>query len=352
MESLTDYVNPPLVCVEGRNYRVLCVDQLTLVGEGDGGKRKKGTRNRNGEEYERQQEQVLSDLGVELVDNSGGEPQRDGMLVKGDIVVTEDALKMLVNGEKKKKQITEIEEKSGTAIELGDSEGSPVVGVSGNEKAGVVRAIGLINSIFLKAPPTHFLSVPLNCEDVIHRMEMFADTVTGPFKHICPPNIKNLLQKPKRIHLTIVMMNIYSPKVLQARISKFRKEIPELWRKIVQKSHVRLKLRGLDCFGSPSKARVVFTGPNHEHPDTILLQKFFDAVSKLFGGGPVKIHGTILNTTFDSKSRVRQIDASAMFEHFKDFDFGEIEVNALHFSKRFCFEENGFYFSEDVCEFS
>lgn len=215
---------------------------------------------------------------------------------------------------------------------------------------------------------THFLSIPLTTDDIKKNFSIFNDDVINSFGlH------KSLLQKPEKLHLTIVMLALSDEDDEAKAIGCLNLCQQTIIDPILNGKLLTVSLAGVDVFSdeNPSAAYVLFGKVISED-----LQQIANQVSKFFAdqglGKPyksrnsqqqedVKLHATLINSQFfkedDSEVKAKKstgkrfqkrkpFNATAIIKKYKDFNFGSLQVNEIQISRLEGEKDaNGFYSS-------
>ena len=220
-----------------------------------------------------------------------------------------------------------------------------------------------------KERPTHFIGIPLNTPELQQHLERFRREVLSG----CPQASglsEVLFQIPAKLHLTLVMMRIFSEEEQEKAAREIRECLGEL-RAELGLLQFPIKLSGIDSMSDDPSAVNVLFAKIKETTANGKLQEFVDALAtKLPLRAPdlfeaetrrdkVKLHATVMNSKFRERDqeqsqaartpgrqqwkRKESFDARKIFSLFKDFEFGEHTVTQIHFSKRGEYGEDGFY---------
>ena len=211
---------------------------------------------------------------------------------------------------------------------------------------------------------THFIGIPLNTAVLQGGLEEFRRQVLKE----CPDTdgmSEALFQSPAKLHLTLVMMRIFSQEEEKRAIKEIQECLSDLEGELglLQFS---IKLSGIECMNDDSSAvDVLYAQVRETDAGTSRLQSFVDALASRLserapdifesrqGTSSVKLHATMMNSKFREdrgqgpKPRSRQqkisFDASRIFSLFKEFEFGEHKITNLHLSERGNYGDDGFY---------
>ncbi|XP_021765304.1 uncharacterized protein LOC110729834 isoform X1 [Chenopodium quinoa] len=170
---------------------------------------------------------------------------------------------------------------------------------------------------------------------------------------------KSIFIKPKRFHLTVVMLKLWN----KGRVNAAKEVLQSISSELIEVLENRplfIRLKGLDCLrGSRTKAQVLYApveeigneGRLHRACQLIIdayvkagLVLERDAKQKL------KLHATVMNTTQRKGVNRRKhkrgkdsFDATPIFEQFGSEAWGDYLIREAHLSQRFLYDDNGYY---------
>lgn len=231
-----------------------------------------------------------------------------------------------------------------------------------NVKAARQQINMIVVSSRMKQRPTHFISIPMNKPDIMENFTRFQEAVLRDCQN--RGLHESIFIKPSKIHLTVgvTCLTDNQERVFASNLLTEAKEkviIPLL------EDHLPLKIRikGLSYMGNNSGNMNVLYAKIEEHESTPgILQQLADKIVDFysrkglmnkneFGRDSVKLHVTLLNTKYRSKSsqdiRAKNkripFDGADILDKFGDFDFGVLEVTEIHLSQRSTFGPDGYY---------
>jgi activating signal cointegrator complex subunit 1 len=167
---------------------------------------------------------------------------------------------------------------------------------------------------------------------------------------------KSIFIKPKTFHLTVLMLKLWNTD----RVKKATEVLQSISSKVMEALDNRplsVRLKGLQCMkGSFAKARVLYTPVEEIGNEARLLRACQVIIDAYVEAGLVlendakqtlKLHATVMNSRHRKRSKwkrnVESFDARSIFKQYGSEDWGQYLIREAHFSKRFSFDENGYY---------
>lgn len=250
--------------------------------------------------------------------------------------------------------------------------------VSGSSRKNVCLAARKINQIVAEGRkrmrPTHFVGIPMNQSPIKEKYEEFKKLLTEDqrFLHID----KILYQESNLLHLTLDVFALLDAEERLKAVETLQK-CDEAIKKYIQENcpngKVRIHMKGIDIFQDEdgSSVSVLFAKIN---PECKEIQDIANIVSSIFKGAGVSyekrnnpaeviLHCTLLNSKFavtrgedgedkpDRNAPYKKFNVSKVLEEFKDYDFGEIELDEIHISQMGTKGEDGFYEASSIVKF-
>ncbi|KAK2971158.1 hypothetical protein RJ640_008582 [Escallonia rubra] len=167
---------------------------------------------------------------------------------------------------------------------------------------------------------------------------------------------KSIFIKPKTFHLTVLMLKLWNKERVDIAADVLRSVSSKVMHALDNRP-ISIRLKGLECMrGSLAKARVLYA-PVEEiggedrlfHACQVIIDAFVEAglVLEKDIHQKLKLHATLMNARHRKrKKRTRKFDsfdARGVFEQFGSEEWGEYLIREAHLSKRFVFDENGYY---------
>ncbi|XP_005100147.1 activating signal cointegrator 1 complex subunit 1 [Aplysia californica] len=243
--------------------------------------------------------------------------------------------------------------------------------ILGHDKKGIVSAKTrldvIIDSARQRQQFTHFLSIPVTCEQVVTGFEDFRFEVLRQ----CDGDRgldASLFQNPKKLHLTIGTMVLLNDNEIERAAVHLQSCQEELIQPLLQGERLEVQIRGLEYMNDDPGSVDVLYARVQEGCACDRLQSLVDRlVDRLTSAGimqrdheRVKLHVTVMNTLMrkdpsgtsvpqaDSNGHARprereSFDASQILKKFPDFDFGPLHIDSLHLSQRYSTGDNGYY---------
>ncbi|XP_059060470.1 activating signal cointegrator 1 complex subunit 1 [Achroia grisella] len=246
--------------------------------------------------------------------------------------------------------------------------------IYGSSASNVKAARRRINIIVIssrsKQKFTHFISIPVKSPDIIKNFESFKEITLRE----CPSKglEESLFIKPDKLHITVGIMCLMDNEE-RLHVSKLLTEAKDTIIMPLIREHLplRIRLKGTSYMNDdPRAVHVLYALVQEEDATPGLLQNLTDELFKIFhkagfmekefGRDHVKMHVTLLNTRYRSRSSetssyasgdVRRhmrnprisFDGSAILEKFADYDFGLAELETIHLSQAHTLGPDGYY---------
>ncbi|KAJ6795523.1 A-kinase anchor protein 7 isoforms delta and gamma [Iris pallida] len=167
---------------------------------------------------------------------------------------------------------------------------------------------------------------------------------------------RSIFIKPRTFHLTVLMLKLWNKDRVAAATEVLQK-ISSKVNAALDNRPVFISLKGLECMrGSAAKARVVYAPIEEIGGEGRLLQACQVIIQSYVEAGLVlekdarqalKLHATLMNARHRKrKKRTRKVDgfdARGIFSRYGSEDWGNYLIKEAHLSKRFMFEESGYY---------
>lgn len=245
--------------------------------------------------------------------------------------------------------------------------------IVGHEKKNVVSAKTrldvIIDSARQRQQFTHFLSIPVTCEEIVMGFEDFRFEVLNK----CDGDRgldASLFQNPKKLHLTLGTMVLLNDKEIQKAMEALQSCQEEIIEPLLRDERLDVQIRGLEYMNDDPGAVDVLYARVFEDCALDRLQSLADRlVDRLTSIGimqqdheRVKLHVTVMNTLMrkdpsgttvpdldtGERSSMKQresFDASQILKKFQDFNFGKLHVKNLQLSQRYSSGPDGYYAS-------
>ncbi|KAK6912035.1 Protein kinase A anchor protein, nuclear localization signal domain [Dillenia turbinata] len=167
---------------------------------------------------------------------------------------------------------------------------------------------------------------------------------------------KSIFIKPKTFHLTVLMLKLWN----KERIDRAAQVLQSISSKVMdalENRPVSIRLKGLECMrGSFAKARVLYAPVEEigregrlERACQVIIDAFVEAglVLEKDAGQKLKLHATVMNARHrkseDRRKKYDSFDARGIVKQYGSEVWGEYLIREAHLSKRFVFDENGYY---------
>ncbi|KAK4879746.1 hypothetical protein RN001_007892 [Aquatica leii] len=257
-----------------------------------------------------------------------------------------------------------IEQDTRTTIKV-MNENANNIQVAGSNERDVVTAKNRIDLLIWQARDkhslTHFVSIPLVTDLIKYNFDSFKTGIISdstPISGLHP----SMFQKPSKIHLTIAPL-VLADNVEEAEAIKVLKECND---KVIKPMFanvepLKVTLHGVEIMNDdPTNVDVLYGKIKIEPPKyNDLLQKMADEIYNYFTNkglvrkqfDNVKLHATLINSLFrkmdrqnkDEKSTRKTFDATHILKKYKNYYFGDADLNFIHLSIRFTKSESSYY---------
>lgn len=271
--------------------------------------------------------------------------------------------------------------------------------VNGSTEADVVSAIerlyAIVDNARLKFRPSHFVSIPMNFDDLKTRFnelkqKILNDSECSQSRGVC----EELFQNENRLHLSIVILLLGDQREID-QAKKTLQECKEFIDKQLNGKELVIRIKGLDIMNDgplnhdPTKARVVYgkVKENDNEEEKNDLRMIVDEIFTRFVNcklanrkvgdirleKKVKLHLTLMNLTFKEKKDEKDeekkdrmpwertkrqeeretFDASTILQNFGSYDFGQFKINQIDLSimGHLHYDANGHYGRESMIDF-
>ncbi|XP_058463282.1 activating signal cointegrator 1 complex subunit 1 [Malaya genurostris] len=267
---------------------------------------------------------------------------------------------MIIGAKGATRRRLEVETKTQIIVPKQGSEGDILV--KGSSRRGVVSCRQRIELIVLGArsrqPFTHFLSIPLNSEEIKRNFRIFREKVLTELPSAFTLD-DSLFQKAEKLHLTLCTMSLMDNEDRSLAAQLLQNCHETIIRPVVEEfGSVTLQLRALEYMNDDPRAVDVL----YASVESDALQRIADQMMELFVANGlmqrkydrVKLHATLINSLFrdnadgyggvDEKRGPRvTFDATEILRDFGHYDFGTQKVTEIHLSQRFSTACDGFY---------
>lgn len=220
--------------------------------------------------------------------------------------------------------------------------------ITGRDRNAVISARHridlLVEASRKKIRYTHFLSIPLNKEGIIDKFHSFKNDVLEKHDKSTHNIDESLFQTPSKLHLTIGMLKLLDDDEKKQAIDALMTCKENIIDPILKEAGpINIKLQGVACMNDdPTMVRILYV----QVTDNEKLQELVDKIANYFVDigmkekeyERVKLHATIMNTTFknDFPAKLKErFNASEILKDYKDTFFGEtilkqIDISELH----------------------
>ncbi|ESO08122.1 hypothetical protein HELRODRAFT_75623 [Helobdella robusta] len=266
-----------------------------------------------------------------------------------------------------------IEEATNVKIKLPPigQEGSVVI--TGQDKNNIAsactRVMLIVEAERKKQPFSHFVSFSVATNEIINNFLSFKE---GVLKDCDAKGIdETIFQNPSKLHMTLGVMVLLDSKEVERTEQVIRGCREELKKSGLLDKPLSIKLKGLEYMNDdPYSIDVLYAKSRRRDSEGSRLQHISDSITNpLISAGlmtkqydHVKLHVTLMNTAFrkenvcfnSSSSSGRDgfkgrecFDGTKIFEKFRDFYFGSLDLDRVHISRRFSTDNKTGYYTDD-----
>ncbi|KAL8595369.1 hypothetical protein ACOMHN_024068 [Nucella lapillus] len=271
------------------------------------------------------------------------------------------------------KRRLEMETRTQIRIPKAGQEGEIVV--QGRDKKGVVsaktRVDMLVDSARQRQPFTHFLSVPVQSEDILDKFDDFKFTIMEDEARDSGVDA-SIFQNGQKLHMTIGTLVLLNDAEIQRAKETLLQCSEDLLEPILGNSPLYVDIRGLEYMNDDPGAVDVLYAKVAPGPEADRLQMLSDRlVDRFVSRGlmqrqyeRVKLHLTVMNTLFRKDSsgtaapRLQSMrgaakeresfNAASILQKFEEFEFGPLPVDRVELSQRYSAAPDGYYQSSGV----
>ncbi|KAF5305208.1 hypothetical protein FQA39_LY09296 [Lamprigera yunnana] len=257
-----------------------------------------------------------------------------------------------------------LEQDTHTVINVVDGDNDNIH-ITGSSERDVITAKNRIDLILWQARDvhrlTHFISIPLITDIIKYNFDSFKSSILHEATAITGIH-PSMFQNPNKIHLTIAPL-VLADHVEEEEAIKILKECNEKVIKpiFVNTEPLKLSMHGIEIMNDDPTNVDVLYGKIKIEPLKYndLLQKMADGIYNYFTNkglvrqqfDHVKLHATLINSLFrkvekqnqNEKVNRKTFDASLILKKYKNYNFGEANLNFIHLSIRFTKSEYSYY---------
>ncbi|XP_066597743.1 activating signal cointegrator 1 complex subunit 1 isoform X2 [Prorops nasuta] len=241
-----------------------------------------------------------------------------------------------------------LESDTGTTIQIPKHEENSNITIIGSYQKGITSARRKIDFIIensrFKLDMTHFISIPVNNQDIMDNFESFKMEVINNCGKNSNSAEENIFQKSKKLHLTICVFVLLDDNEKEKLVNHFIDCEENIIKPALEKTGpIKIKLQGIDCMNDdPTEVQVLYAKIVESEKIQSLVNEIAESFSKTGvmkpnRGKNVKLHVTLMNTKFlqeENQWRRIKFDASDILKQYENFYFGELTLNEIHLSKR------------------
>ncbi|CAJ0604780.1 unnamed protein product [Cylicocyclus nassatus] len=205
-----------------------------------------------------------------------------------------------------------------------------------------------------KAKVTHFIAIPCTAPEIVEAFEKFKEAVTVDER--IPERSRNpkLFTAPLKLHITVCVLWLFDEEEQKKAadvIEGCRKEIIATLPKIPYE----VEVNGVEGFDNKSTNLKVLYGGIHsealQNVCDLLRRRLVQAgmspakeKSKSTLDSPVRMHMTLMKSTYANRRKPKAFDAKLILDDYKDYHFGTFAVDKIYIcSMQGIDKETGFY---------
>lgn len=326
-----DVLKPELIWVDGRCYRFFDSNAWT---------------NENNLDSYLEDDYQADDTNEEACDSNIEIVPYDDTRFKHSYHVPKQFFPFIIGSKQAVRKRIEIETR--TTIQVPKRDGNIVI--IGSDRRGILSARHRIDLLVevsrQKFSYTHFLSIPLNTDEVIANFNSFKSDVIKKFGGVARGIYEDLFQKPHMLHLTLEMLTLLDDEERKEATKVFMNCKEHIIDPFIEKyDQIIITLKGLECMNDdPSATSILYAKIITENN---VLQILSDEIVNYFAEtglikkkrDTVKLHVTFMNTHYrqkvnsPSKNMEKTFDATQILSEYKDTVFGTLILNEIHLSQ-------------------
>ncbi|XP_057327157.1 activating signal cointegrator 1 complex subunit 1 [Microplitis mediator] len=223
--------------------------------------------------------------------------------------------------------------------------------ITGKNRSSVIscrqRIDLIVESSKKKIPFTHFVSIPLNEETIINNFIKFKNEILNDSEIMSKGLMEDFFVSPNKFHLTIGMLLLINNEDKKKAVETLNACVNEIIKPILQQSGpLKLKIQGVEIMNDDEKRVTVLYGKVLKND---ILQEIANKTFNFFiqkdlmsvqYTEAVKLHMTLIKTSrvtdksSKKNSSLAQFDATKILKNYKDYYFGESQLEKINISAR------------------
>ncbi|KAL2715647.1 activating signal cointegrator 1 complex subunit 1 isoform X2 [Vespula squamosa] len=340
-----DVLKPELIWVDGRCYRFF---------ESEAWINKNNMDSYVEEDYQADYtDEESSDFNIEIV------PHGEAKL-KHSFHVAKPFFPFIIGSKNAVRKRIEIETRTSIQVPKPEQDGDIVI--IGSDRRGILSARHRIDLIIevsrKKLSYTHFLSIPLNTDEIIKNFNSFKNDVIQKFGGDITGIDEIIFQKPSKLHLTIGMLTLLDEEERKQAVQTFMDCKQHIIDPFIEKHGLfTIEIKGVQSMNdNPGAVKIlygtVFTENN-------ILQELFNQMVDYFAEkelmpnrtNDIKLHTTFMNIAYRKKDNnvttdkniYKKFDATQILNEYKDTLFGKAVLKEIHLSQLKTATETSYY---------
>lgn len=259
--------------------------------------------------------------------------------------------------------LNSLKTKTKTTISLpgdGNKTKLTIAGLEDNIRDALSELHSIIGYIRDRSLPLQFISIPLVNEEIKSNFERFKKEILNDTS--LRGVEESIFQSSLKLHLTINVLVLLNDREKKEAVIALEEFNENFFKPLKEKTGgLKIHVAGIDCMNEDyKKVDVLYAKAKiHNESEETNLQDIANKLSEHFyekgllkqHQEQVKLHMTLMNTKYrkdlasPKKKWVKRtsFDATKIMEKYKDYEFGQCDLNSVHISNISSLGEDGFY---------
>ncbi|CAG9838644.1 unnamed protein product [Diabrotica balteata] len=260
--------------------------------------------------------------------------------------------------------INEIKSKTKTDIFIPKNEKTEKVVISGGDEGSIKEALNEIHCILGQirnmAMALQFIAIRLTSEEIKTNFEKFKNEILA--ESSLRGMHESIFQKSLKLHLTIDIFVLLNEREKKEAVQALEDYKESVLKPMIEKSGpLKIHVAGIECMNNDyenvhilyAKAKIL------NETGEMTLQTLANGLSVHFyergllkkHQENIKLHMTLINTKYRAEPgsprrrwiKRKSIDARKIMEKYKDYEFGQCDLNSIHIANISTLGKDGFY---------